>query len=68
MDQWGLKKYQFFQFFIELRKIGNKNSAYIKKSNFLKTFSSMRNNWEVQLGQNSYIQNLFVNQGKTWKT
>ena len=28
----------------------------------------MRNNWEVQLGQNSYIQNLFVNQGKTWKT
>ena len=62
--------YQFHEqimnkFFIELRKIGNTKSAYIKKTTFLKTFSSMRKNWEAPLGQNSYIQNLFVNQGKT---
>ena len=56
------------KFFIELRKIGNTKSAYFKKTTFFKTFSSMRKNWEAPLGQNSYIQNLFVNQGKTWKT
>ena len=60
MNQWGHKKSQFFQFFIELRKIGNTISGYIKKKQFFLSFSSMRKNWEVQLGQNSYIQNLFV--------
>ena len=34
MNQWGHKKSQFFQFFFELRKIGNTISAYIKKTIF----------------------------------
>ena len=33
MNQWGLKKSQFFQLFVELRKFGNTNSAYIKNNN-----------------------------------
>ena len=33
MNQWGLKKPQCFQLFVELRKFGNTNSAYIKKNN-----------------------------------
>ena len=61
MNQWGLQKSQFFQFFIELRKIGNTN---LEKIFFFLSFSWKRKNWLVQLGENSNIKKYLCESGK----
>ena len=61
MNQWGLQKSQFFQFFIELRKIGNTN---LEKKFFFLSFSWKRKNWLVQLGENSNIKKYLCESGK----
>ena len=61
MNQLGLQKSQFSQFFIELRKIGNTN---LGKKQFFLSFLWKRKNWVVQLRENSNIKKYLCESGK----